>query len=75
MQDDAWLTDLSRTGNLAARLTAIRNAPPSAASLQRLSEDVAMRFDNEILAKRFEQMVRRTARDLEAERRGSRCTR
>jgi glycosyltransferase involved in cell wall biosynthesis len=65
VQDDAWTTDLSRVGNLAARLVSIRNTPPSAASLTRLGEDVAMRFSEEILAKKFEGMVRSTCRSIE----------
>jgi 1,2-diacylglycerol 3-alpha-glucosyltransferase len=60
LQDDVWMTDLSGAGNLAARLIAIRKAPPSARLLQELSDAVARRFGDRVQAKKFEQMVRIT---------------
>ena len=59
------MADLSGAGNLAARLMAIRNTPPSARSLQELSENVAKRFGDHVQAEKFERMVRSTCQEIE----------
>ena len=64
LQDPAWMTDLSEDGNLAARLIAIKNSPPSTDALQRLSEEVSARFSDKLLASQFEQMVNTTAQRI-----------
>jgi glycosyltransferase involved in cell wall biosynthesis len=66
VRDDTWMTDLTGAGNLAARLMALRSAPPSAALLRRLREDVATRFGDRHMAKKFVQMVRGTCEQIDS---------
>jgi glycosyltransferase involved in cell wall biosynthesis len=66
VRDATWMTDLTGAGNLAARLMALRSAPPSAALLRRLREDVATRFGDRHMAKKFVQMVRSTCEQIDS---------
>lgn len=58
--DDFWMTDLSEEGNLAKRLTWLKeNATTIEGHVQQLKDSVNKRFSEESLVRQFQQMVRR----------------
>ncbi len=60
LNDDYWLTDLSQSGNLTRRIVWMReNAQANRERLQKMQADVALRFSDELLSKKFEAMVKR----------------
>ncbi len=59
LQDDTWLTDLSRSGALADKLLEFRNRRLPAEKLRDLQESAQSRFSKEVLANQFVQMVKR----------------
>lgn len=59
LQDPFWMTDLSKKGALTERLREFRSHPPARERLEKLRNDVAMRFSDRKLAAEFERMVDR----------------
>jgi len=61
VRDEFWMTDLSQSGNLAERLTWLRNNRESLGpAVAELKTAVASRFGEEVQAAKFADMVKRT---------------
>lgn len=58
LQDDLWMTDLSQAGNLAKRLTQLRNNPPDLEKIKLLKTQAIERFSDRALAPKFYEMVK-----------------
>lgn len=61
IQDEYWMTDLSQPGSLTQRLSQLIYEPAEKERIRRLQSDVSMRFGARALARKFEEMVARTA--------------
>ena len=63
LQDDFWMTDLSKTGSLTTRLTQLRNDPPAEEKVRDLQTQVINRFSDRVLVPQFYQMVKDCSKD------------
>lgn len=59
LENDFWMTDLSKTGNLAKRLAQFKNHPPDKERINQLQTQVLERFSDRALAPQFYEMVQK----------------